>query len=149
MSGRLKGSPAAGAMRTALQNRRPAPGPVFHSGRGIQHAAGDCRRLLEAWKVGAAMSGTGDCLEFKPVRANGPDDPGDRSKAPNAPMEGFFGSLVAELVRRARFRSRREARAALSGCIAIFCSRQRRHPSTGCRRPEQAGIGMAAAMAEW
>ncbi len=36
MSGRLKGSPAAGAMRMALRNRRPGPGPACHSGRAAR-----------------------------------------------------------------------------------------------------------------
>ncbi|WP_161555934.1 IS3 family transposase [Mangrovicoccus ximenensis] len=62
-------------------------------------------------------------------------------------MESVLGSLKAELVHRARFRSRREAKAALFDFIAIFCNRQRRHSSIGCRTPGQTRIDMAAAMA--
>ncbi|WP_407943756.1 IS3 family transposase [Mangrovicoccus algicola] len=38
---------------------------------------------------------------------------GNGSKAQNAPMESFFGSLKTELVHRARFRSRRKAKASV------------------------------------
>ncbi|NDK36923.1 IS3 family transposase [Rhodovulum sulfidophilum] len=103
-------------------------GPICHSDRGIQYAIGDCRQLLDAWKMAASMSRKGDGLD-------------------NAPMESFFGSLKTGLVHRTRFRSRRDAKAALFEDIAIFCKRKRRHSSIGYRTPEQARIDMAAAMA--
>ena len=123
MSERLKGSLAVDAMRRALQNRRPPPGLICHSDRGVQYASGGYRRLLRVHKARASMSGKGNCLD-------------------NAPMESFFGSLKTELVHRARFRSRREAKAALFEYIAIFYNRQRRHSSIGYRTPEQARIDM-------
>ncbi|OLS54026.1 hypothetical protein BV392_07700 [Rhodovulum sulfidophilum] len=85
---------------------------------------------LKGWRLelAASMSRKGDCLD-------------------NAPMESFFGSLKNELVHRTRFRSRREAKAALFECIAIFYNRKRRHSSIGDPTPEQARIDMAAAMA--
>ncbi|WP_155774197.1 IS3 family transposase [Rhodovulum sp. MB263] len=116
MSDRLKSSLAVDTMRMALQNRRPVPGLVCHSDRGVQYASG----------------------------SNGP---GDRSKAQNAPMESFFGSLKYEPVHRTRFRSRQEAKAAPFEYIAIFYNRRRRHSSIGSRTPEQARIDMAALMA--
>ncbi|WP_337248552.1 IS3 family transposase [Rhodovulum sulfidophilum] len=128
MSERLKGRLAVDAMRMALQSRRPAPGPICHSDRGIQYASGDCRQLLDAWKTAASMSRKGDCLD-------------------NAPMESFFGSLKNELVHRTRVRSRRDAKAALFEDIAIFCNRKSRHSSIGDRTPEQARNDMAAAVA--
>ncbi|WP_108259026.1 IS3 family transposase [Mangrovicoccus ximenensis] len=51
------------------------------------------------------------------------------------------------LVHRTKFRSRREAKAALFGYIAIFWNRRRRHSSIGYRTPEQARADMTAAMA--
>ncbi|MCE8430612.1 IS3 family transposase [Rhodovulum sulfidophilum] len=101
MSERLKGSLAVDAMRMALQNRRPTSGLICHSDRGIQYASGDYRQLLDAWKTTASMSRKDDGLN-------------------NAPMESFFGSLRNELVHRPRFRSRRDAKAALFEDIAIF-----------------------------
>jgi len=128
MSERLKGSLAVDAMRMALQNRRPTPGLICHSDRGVQYACGDYRRLLKAHAALASMSGKGNCLD-------------------NAPMESFFGSLKTELVHRTRFASRREAKAALFEYIAIFYNRRRRHSSIGYRTPEQARIDMTRAMA--
>lgn len=128
MSERLKCSLAVDAMRMALQNRRPAPGLICHSDRGVRYARGDDRQLLDAWKADASMSRKGDCLD-------------------NAPMGSFFGSLKNQLVHRTRFRSRQEAKAALFEYIAIFYNRERRHSSIGYRTPEQARIDMAALMA--
>lgn len=128
MSDRLKGSLAVDAMRMALQNRRPPPGLICHSDRGVQYACGDYRKLLRTHGARASMSGKGNCLD-------------------NAPMESFFGSLKTELVHRTRFPSRREAKTALFEYIAIFYNRRRRHSSIGYRTPEQARIDMTRAMA--
>ncbi len=128
MSDRLKSSLAVDAMHMALRNRRPAPGLICHSDRGVQYASGDHRRLLDAWKARTSMSGKRNCLD-------------------NAPMESFFGSLKNELVHRVWFCSRHEARAALFEYIAIFYNRHRRHSSIGYRTPEQARIDMNRAMA--
>ena len=68
-------------------------------------------------------------------------------KAQNAPMESFFSSLKTEMVHRTKFRTRREARAALFEYIEIFYNRQRRHSSIGYRTPAQARIDMLMKMA--
>ena len=91
MSDRLKGSLAIDAMRMALQNRRPPPGLICHSDRGVQYACADYRRLLKAHGARASMSGKGNCLD-------------------NAPMESFFATLKKELIHRDHYQTRREAR---------------------------------------
>ncbi|WP_108259974.1 IS3 family transposase [Mangrovicoccus ximenensis] len=53
-------------------------------------------------------------------------------------MESVFGSLENGLVCRTRLRSRREAKAALFECIAIF-NKRRRHSNIGERPPAAAG----------
>jgi putative transposase len=62
-------------------------------------------------------------------------------------MESFFSSLKTEMVHRTKFRTRREARAALFEYIEIFYNRQRRHSSIGYRTPAQARMDMMAKMA--
>jgi hypothetical protein len=57
-------------------------------------------------------------------------------------MESLFSSLKAEMVRRIKIRTRREARAALYECIEIFDNRRRRHPSVGYRTPAQTRMKM-------
>ena len=130
MSDRLKSSLAVNAMRMALRSRPPASGLICHPDRGVQYAAGDHRQRLDDWKAHASLGRKGDCLG-------------------KAPMESLFASLKDELVHRTRSRSRQEAKAALFGCIAIFCNRRRRHPSIGDRTPEQARIDMSAAIAAY
>jgi transposase InsO family protein len=107
------------ALKMAIRNRRPPRGLIHHADRGVQYAAGDYRKLLDAHGITASMSGKGNCLD-------------------NAPMESFFGSLKTELVHRTRFRTREAAKAALFEYIEIFYNRQRRHSGVGYRTPEQA-----------
>jgi transposase InsO family protein len=53
-------------------------------------------------------------------------------------MESSFGSLKTERVHLARFRTRREAKAALFEYIEIFYNWRRRHSGIGYRTPAQA-----------
>ncbi|MCA8881380.1 MAG: DDE-type integrase/transposase/recombinase [Rhodobacteraceae bacterium] len=117
MSDRLKSSVAVDAMRMTLQNRRPAPGLICHSDRGVQYGSGDYRPLQDSWKAVTSMSRKGDCLD-------------------NAPIESYFGSLKTELVHHATFRSRREARASLFEYIAFSTTgaAATRASATGRRR---------------
>ena len=93
-----------------------------------QYACDSYRKLLKLHRITASMSRKGNCLD-------------------NAPMESFFSSLKTEMVHRTRFRTRREARAALFEYIEIFYNRQRRHSSIGYRTPAQARMDMMPKMA--
>lgn len=128
MSDRLKSTLCEEALKMAIRNRRPPRGLIHHSDRGVQYACGDYRKLLKANGITASMSRKGNCLD-------------------NAPMESFFGALKTELVHRTRFRTRREAKAALFEYIEVFYNRQRRHSSVGYRTPAQARIDMTMANA--
>jgi putative transposase len=44
----------------ALRRRRPAPGPVHHSDRGVQYASGDYTDLLKANGIVISMSRGGN-----------------------------------------------------------------------------------------
>jgi len=129
-SDRLKASLAVDATGMALRNRRPTPGPIRHSDRGVRYACGDCRWPPKAHGALASTSGKGDCLD-------------------DAPMESVFGSSKTELVHRTGFASRRDATATLFECIAIFHDRRRRLSSIGRRTPEQARTDTTRAMAAW
>lgn len=128
MSDRLKAELALDALTMAIGNRRPPPGLIHHSDRGVQYACDDYRKLLDLHKMKASMSRKGNCLD-------------------NAPMESFFSSLKNELVHRARFRTRRDAKGALFEYIEVFYNRQRRHSSIGYRTPAQARLDMVPKMA--
>nr|WP_185962348.1 DDE-type integrase/transposase/recombinase [Palleronia caenipelagi] len=120
MAGHLGAELCCDALRMALDQRGPVPGLILHSDRGMQYASGDDRKIIHRAKLVQSMSRKGQCLKFKLVRANGSNDPGDRLKAPNAPMESFFSSLKKELVHRHRFGPREEARAAIFEYIEVF-----------------------------
>ena len=51
----------------------------------------------------------------------------------NAPMESFFGSLKNECVHQTRFKTRKEAKAALFEYIEMFYNRRRLHSGIGYR----------------
>ena len=104
MSERLKRALCEDTLKMAIRNRWPPTGLIHHSGRGVQYACGNYRKLLGLHGINASMSRKGNCLD-------------------NAPMESFFESLKTEFVHRTRFRTRREAKAALFEYIEIFYNR--------------------------
>lgn len=109
---------ALGALRTALAARRPAPGLLHHSDRGVQYACGAYRQLLEANGLRASMSRKGNCWD-------------------NAVAESFFATLEWELIARRDWRSPDEARQDIFEYIETWYNRRRRHSSLGYRSPAQ------------
>lgn len=128
MSERLKSTLCEDAPKMAIRNRRPPPGLIVHTDRGAQYACDSYRKRLKPHGITASMSRKGNCLD-------------------NAPMESFFSSLKTEMGHRAKFQTRREAKAALFEYIEIFYNRQRRHSSIGYRTPAQARMDMMTKMA--
>lgn len=107
-----------GALRMALQHRRPAPGLIHHTDRGPQYHTPAYRALLAEYGATASM--------------NGRKVPQD-----NAVAESFFSNLKNELIHHCDFRTRDEARAAIFSYIELFYNRKRIHQSLGYRTPEQ------------
>jgi transposase InsO family protein len=54
------------ALRMAIAQRRPAPGLIHHSDRGVQYACADYHRLLEGHRIIPSMSRQGDCWDNAP-----------------------------------------------------------------------------------
>jgi transposase InsO family protein len=81
-------------VHTALQNRRPKKGLIFHSDRGSEFLGAPFRNRLESSGVQQSMT-----------RGGAPDE--------NAHMESFFHSLKAELTQRRLFATVFELRQAL------------------------------------
>lgn len=131
MADHLRAGLCVDALVMALQRRRPEPGLIHHSDRGVQYAAEPYRRVLERHGIKPSMSRRGNCLDC-------------------APMESFFASLKKEHVHHARFRTREEAKAAVFDYVEVFYNRQRLHSALGYRTPAEAradmeGIGMLVA----
>lgn len=126
---------ALDALDMAIKRQRPAPGLVHHSDRGVQYAADAYRQALAAAGITPSMSRKGNCLEFKPVRASGSNDPVDHSKAQNAPMESFFHTLKVERVHHRVYATRDDARRDLFAYIEGFYNSRRLHSGIGYRSP--------------
>lgn len=104
------------ALLMALRQRRPAPGLLHHSDRGVQYASEDYRACLAEHGVTASMSRTGNCYD-------------------NATMEAFWSTLKLELVYRRHFATRHEAANAIFAYIEGFYNRRRLHSSLGYLSP--------------
>jgi transposase InsO family protein len=105
------------ALSMALANRKPAPGLLHHSDRGVQYASEDYQQLLVESGIQCSMSRRGDCYD-------------------NAVTESFFSGLKTELVNHQRYATRHEARLSLFDWIETFYNRRRLHSSLGYLSPE-------------
>jgi transposase InsO family protein len=105
------------ALQMALMTRRPEPGLLHHSDRGVQYACGDYRRMLQERGLVASMSRTGNCYD-------------------NAAMESFWSTLKRELVNERNYATTGEAAASIFEYIEVFYNRKRRHSSLGYVSPE-------------
>jgi putative transposase len=105
------------ALQPALVLRRPAPGLIHHSDRGVQYASGPYQSLLAASGAIPSMSRRGDCWD-------------------NAVVESFFATLKAELSPM-RWATRTDAHRELRSYIDQWYNHQRRHSTLGYRSPVQ------------
>lgn len=96
------------AFRSAVFNRKPGTGLIFHSDRGSQYASQEFRAELKLFRFAQSMSGKGNCYD-------------------NAKIESFFARLKIEEVYRRRYRNHREAKENLFDYIEVFYNRRRRH----------------------
>jgi putative transposase len=116
MSDRMKAKLVTDALTMAYWRRKPAPGLIMHSDRGVQYASDEHRKLLDRYRMVQSMSRSGNCWD-------------------NAPMESFFKTLKVEWVNRLRYATRTQARLDLIAWIEGFYNAQRLHSSIGYRAP--------------
>jgi putative transposase len=100
------------ALERALAHRRPAPGLLHHSDRGIQYACTAYQTALQQHGIISSMSRRGDCWD-------------------NAVVESFFASLKVERLHERRFVTPEQVEAEVSDYIERFYNRQRRHSTLG------------------
>lgn len=112
MSQRMGRHLAVGALRMAIEARRPDGPLIHHSDRGAQYTSDDFREELARHGIECSMSAAANCYD-------------------NAVVESFFGVLKRECVNRVRYRTREEARADLFEYIEVFYNRNRRHGYLG------------------
>lgn len=104
------------ALRTALRQRRPKPGLVHHSDRGVQYASRDYTAELQQHGIRISMS-----------RTASPYD--------NARAESFMKTLKYEEVYRTEYRSLEDARASIGEFLDKIYNRERLHSALGYRPP--------------
>ena len=116
MAGHLGASLAVEALRMALTERRPAPGLIHHSDRGIQYACADYLTLLAEHGAQPSMSRVGN--------------PYDNAKA-----ESFMKTLKEEQVRGHQWRDLNELRADLAKFFQITYNHERLHSALSYQTP--------------
>lgn len=104
------------ALRMAITHRKPPPGLIHHTDRGVLYISGNYRRLMAAHGLLASMSRHGDCYD-------------------NACAESFFSTLKNELIHGEAFATRDAARVAIVTYIEGFYNRQRLHQTLAYRTP--------------
>jgi transposase InsO family protein len=107
---------ALDALGMALETRRPEPGLLHHSDRGVQYASAEYQSQLRTHGMICSMSRKGDCWD-------------------NAVAESFFSTLKAELVHHTDYVSRSQAQASVFEYIEAFYNGRRRHSALGFTSP--------------
>ena len=121
----LRSELACGALRMALEHRRPGGGLLHHSDRGTQYASEAYQGLLAEHGIEPSMSRTGNCWD-------------------NAVTESFFSTAKRELTHHESYADREEARRSLFEYIEVFYNRQRLHSTLGYRSPAEYEVRFAS-----
>jgi len=108
---------AISALQQAVANRRPAPGLVHHSDRGIQYASAEYGNVLDEHQIIASMS-----------RLANPWD--------NARCESFMKTLKQEEIRANEYRDLEHLRKNITEFVEHYYNGQRLHSALGYQTPE-------------
>jgi putative transposase len=114
----LEAELAVAALRMALGERKPQPGLVHHSDRGVQYAAQEYTGLLKQHQAHISMS-----------RKGNPYD--------NAACESFMKTLKYEEVYRNEYRDFQEARADIGEFLERVYNQTRLHSALGYVPPAE------------
>jgi putative transposase len=117
LSDRLEAEVCLRALDQAIQERKPRPGLIHHSDRGVQYACTEYRDRLSQHGILASMSAKGYCFD-------------------NAFMESFFKSLKAEEVYLTEYETKEDVEKSIPQFIEEVYNRKRKHSSLGYRSPE-------------
>jgi putative transposase len=106
------------ALQMAIARRKPAPGLVHHSDRGVQYTSLSFGKRLEDEELLPSMGRVGSAYD-------------------NALAESFIASLKTELLYRNTWPTRQAARTAIFEYIEGFYNPRRRHSALGYLSPAE------------
>jgi len=106
------------ALERAVAERKPGPGLVHHSDRGVQYASQEYVAVLQKYHMLPSMSR--------------PASPWD-----NASCESFIKTLKHEQIDAQKYRDTADLRAHIEQFIEEYYNRQRLHSALGYRTPEE------------
>lgn len=104
------------AFLMAVTTRKPAPGLIFHSDRGIQYAGRKFHKYAALYGVTQSMSRKGNCWD-------------------NSCAESFFRSIKTEFINKRRFLSMWDAKMSIFEYIESFYNTRRLHSHLGYKSP--------------
>ena len=106
------------ALEAAVRGRRPPPGCIHHSDRGVQYASGEYVRTLEESGLRPSMSAKGNPYD-------------------NAKIESFFKTLKHEEVYISEYETFAEAEERIGRFIEVVYNRKRLHSALGYVPPAE------------
>ena len=106
------------AFKKAMKNRKPKPGMIFHSDRGVQYACKDFKALLKHNKCVQSMSRKANCWD-------------------NAVAESFFKTIKTECIDKYEFTSQAQAYAVIFDYIDGWYNTKRIHSAIGGLSPAE------------
>jgi transposase InsO family protein len=109
---------AIAALEQAAAERKPAPGLVHHSDRGIQYACSEYMEVLQRYQMRPSMS-----------RSGCPYD--------NAACESFMSTLKREEIHANAYRDVEDLQANVGEFIERYYNTRRLHSALGYRSPEE------------
>jgi transposase InsO family protein len=118
MADHLRTELATAALEMALRTRRPNPGLIQHTDRGVQYTSTAYGELLSAHQARQSVGRPGTCWD-------------------NAVAESFFATLKNELIYRHVWPTRRHAELAIFEFIAGWYNQHRRHSTLGYCSPAE------------
>ena len=119
MAPHLKASLATDALREAIATRGgQVHGVVFHTDRGSQYTSAATAQLCRAYGIRQSVGRTGVCWD-------------------NAAAESFLGTLKKELVHRADYHNRHQARLSIRWWIEAWYNPHRLHSTIGQQPPNE------------
>jgi putative transposase len=114
----LEAELALAALRMALGARRPPPGLMHHSDRGVQYASHEYTDLLKDHEITISMSRNGNPYD-------------------NAACESFVKTLKYDEVYRNEYRDFEDARSSIGQFLEVVYNQQRLHSALGYRPPAE------------